>query len=45
MCLLFKKPKQQKGNATVENVSGDTVIGKYGDSDGPVRHMWYPSVM
>lgn len=42
ICLLFKK---KKGNATVENISGDTVIGKYGDSDCSVRHMWYRSAM
>lgn len=34
-----------KGNATVENISGDTVIGKYSDSDCAMRHMWYLSAM
>lgn len=43
ICLLLKKKK--KGNAIVENISGDTVIGKYGDSDCTVRHMWYLSVV
>lgn len=29
----------------MENISGDTVIGKYSDSDCTMRHMWYLSAM
>lgn len=27
----------------MENISGDTVIGKHSDSDCTMRHMWYLS--
>lgn len=29
----------------MENISGDTIIGKYNGSDCTVRHMWYISAM